>query len=94
VPQSPALVIGQISDGHRRRHLSDHLDRAAVPGGSIAGLAAPVLGDHVTSMAITARDQPGADTGYSAIPGVRAGRRAHLPLPGGRAQSSGADARA
>jgi len=45
-------------------------------------------------MAITARDQPGADTGYTAIPGVRAGRRAHLPLPGGRAQSSGAGARA
>lgn len=60
--QSPALVIGQISEGHQPGQLQARLDRAAVPGRSIAGLAAGVRGDHATSMAITARDQLGADT--------------------------------
>src|SRR5215471_17337365 len=86
MPESPPFVAERISEGHRPGRRPAHLGRAPVPGRARAGLAARVLADHASSVAIMQRGELGADTEITRAP-WRAGRpAARRLLTGGRAQ--------
>jgi serine phosphatase RsbU (regulator of sigma subunit) len=62
MPQSPAVVVQRLSEGHQPRQLPARLDKAPVLGGAIPGLATRVLAGHASSAAIMQGGEPGADT--------------------------------